>query len=168
MAPPTEKPLTAMTVLELTRLVGAQDDRWANLLTYAQSTHNPAAPGGIAFFKKTWRPAFGSYYENVVARYDPAAKAPRHIINWLLDLMTSKIYPAARQVGFTERSFLFPDIVLETEQPTNSAVATLGAEASARDGKVNVGTTIAFAALALGAVGLAVYARDVRKLARAA
>jgi len=129
MAQPS-KPLSKMTILELTRLVLAQDDRWAKMLTYNQSTKNPAAPSGIAFFKKTWRPALTTYFEGVAARYDSAAKAPAAIITWWLDAMSTVIYPAARKVGFSDNTFLFPDITLEQSgQPaTPPTVATLGAE----------------------------------------
>lgn len=107
------RPLTKMTILELTRLVSAQDDRWADILTYAQSTRHPLAQQGIDFFTRTWRPLFGDYFENVVARYDPRARAPHGIVVALLDKMSEVVYPAARRVGLTDRSFVFPDITIE-------------------------------------------------------
>jgi hypothetical protein len=107
------EPLTKMTVLELTRLISAQDDRWARILTYAQSTKHPLAPQGIAFFKRTWRPAMGEYYETVAARYDAAAKAPAIVVKYVLDKMADVVYPAARRVGLSDASFLIPDITIE-------------------------------------------------------
>lgn len=150
-----------MTILELTQLLSKQDDRWGDILTRAQSTKNPAAKAGIDFFQKTWRPFMGSYYESVVPRYDGAAEAPAGVVRWVLDTMADVVYPAARRVGFSERSFVVPDITIE--QPSAPAVA--GAEAP-RD--VGVGTKIAFAALALAGVGAAIYVRDLRRIARAA
>lgn len=123
------QPLSKMTVLELTRLVLAQDDRWTKILTYNQSTRNPAAPAGMAFFKKTWRPALTTYFEGVASRYDSAAKAPVSIVTWWLDAMSTVIYPAARKVGFADNTFLFPDITIEQGHPAPPpTVATLGAE----------------------------------------
>lgn len=166
MATPPE-PLSTMTILELTRLVSAQDDRWGRILTYAQSTRNPAAPAGIAFFKKTWRQAMTIYFENVAARYDSAAKAPARIVNWWLGAMSDVVYPAARKVGLPDSSFMFPDITIEPSRPPSPpTVATLGAEAPDRGESAGVGTKIAFAALALGGIGLAIYAHDVHKLER--
>jgi hypothetical protein len=116
-----------MTVLELTRLITAQDDRWADLLTYAQSTKNPAAPAGIAFFKNTWRRVLTSYFENVVARYDHAGKAPARIVNWVLDTMSNVIYPAARKIGFPDTTFVIPDITIDRPEPASPPmVATRG------------------------------------------
>lgn len=118
MAPSTtSEPLSKMKVIELTRLVSDQDDRWGRILTYAQSTKNPAAPAGIAFFKRTWRPAMSSYYENVAARYDSAAKAPERLVRWWLDALSEVVYPAARRVGLTDSSFVLPDIQIEQQQP---------------------------------------------------
>ena len=99
-----------MTVLELTRLMSAQDDRWAAILRYAQST--PLAQQGIAFFKRTWRPVL-DYFENVVGRYDSEAKAPQRVVRVVLDKMSDVVYPAARQAGFLDQSFLIPDITIE-------------------------------------------------------
>ena len=105
--------LSKMTVLELTRLVSAQDDRWAQMLTYAQSTRHPLAQQGIAFFKRTWRPVMGDYFQSVVARYDSAAKAPLGVVRTVLDKMAEVVYPAARRVGLSDASFLIPDITIE-------------------------------------------------------
>ena len=126
MASDPREPLSKMTILELTQLVGKQDDRWGNILTYAQSTHNPAAPAGIAFFKKTWRPAMTSYYENVAGRYASDAKAPVRIVRWWLDAMSDVIYPAARKVGLSDQSFLFPDITIEKGRPASPAPHVAG------------------------------------------
>jgi hypothetical protein len=109
------EPLSAMTVIELTRLFSAQDDRWASILTYAQSTKHPLAQQGLAFFKRTWRPVLGDYFENVVSRYDSAAKAPQRVVRAVLDKMSDVVYPAARQAGFLDRSFLVPDITIEKQ-----------------------------------------------------
>jgi len=111
MAQPTE-PMSKMTVLELTRLISAQDSRWGDILTYAQSTKNPAAPAGIAFFKKTWRPVLTIYFESVVARYDSAAKAPAGVVRWVLNTMSEHVFPAARRAGLFEWSFMIPDITI--------------------------------------------------------
>jgi hypothetical protein len=151
-----------MTILELTRLLSKQDDRWGDILTRAQSTKNPAAKAGVAFFQQTWRPFMGSYYESVVPRYDGAAEAPAGVVRWVLDTMADVVYPAARKVGFSDRSFVIPDIAIETPSPP----AVAGAEPP-RD-EVGVGTKIAFAALALAGVGAAIYVRDLRRIARAA
>jgi hypothetical protein len=150
-----------MTILELTRLLSKQDDRWGAILTRAQSTKNPAASAGIAFFQKTWRPFLGTYYENVVARYDAAAEAPASVVRWVLDTMADVVFPAAREVGFSARSFVVPDITIESTR----VPAVAGAEAPRGD-EVGVGTKIAFAALALAGVGAAIYVRDLRRIAR--
>lgn len=114
MAPITTcEPLSKMKVIELTRLVNDQDDRWGRILTIAQSTKNPAAPAGVAFFKRTWRPAMTSYYENVAGRYDSAARAPERIVRWWLDAMSEVLYPAARRIGLPDSSFVFPDIQID-------------------------------------------------------
>jgi hypothetical protein len=105
--------LSKMTILELTRLMSAQDDRWAKILTYAQSTRHPLAQQGLAFFKRTWRPMMGDYFERVAARYDSAAKAPFSVVRAVLDKMSDVVYPAARQAGFSDPSFLIPDITIE-------------------------------------------------------
>jgi hypothetical protein len=107
------EPLSKMTVLELTRLFSAQDDRWARILTYAQSTRHPRAREGVAFFKNTWRRVMGDYFQDVAARYDSRAKAPNSVVRVVLDKMADVVYPAARQVGLPEESFLFPDITIE-------------------------------------------------------
>jgi len=109
------EPLSKMTVLELTRLMSAQDDRWTQILTYAQSTRHPLAQQGIAFFKNTWRPVMGNYFESVAAQYDSAAKAPLGVVRVVLDKMSDVVYPAARQAGFSDASFLFPDITIEKQ-----------------------------------------------------
>lgn len=114
------EPLSAMTILELTRLWSAQDDRWADILTYAQNTRHPLAQRGSAFFKQTWRPAMGDYYQDVAARYDSAAKAPLRVVREVLDKMADVIYPTARAVGFSDRSFVFPDITIERARPATS------------------------------------------------
>lgn len=158
---------TDMTILELTRLMSAQDDRWGRILTRAQSAKNPAARPGVDFFQKTWRPFMGSYFESVAARYDSAAEAPARVVRWVLDTMAGVIFPAARAVGFSERSFVIPDITIESTEAQRPTIATSGAEAP-RDAEVGVGTKIAFAALALAGVGAAVYVRDLRRIARAA
>ena len=105
--------LTKMTILELTRLISAQDDRWAAILTYARSTKHPLAQQGIAFFKHTWRRFMSEYYENVAGRYDSAAKAPVTVVKYVLDKMADVVYPAARAVGLGDTSFLIPDITIE-------------------------------------------------------
>ncbi len=107
------EPLSKMTVLELTRLISAQDSRWGDILTYAQSTHHPRAQQGITFFKRTWRPVMGDYFENVVNRYDSTAKAPNSVVRTVLDKMANVVYPAARSAGFSEQSFLIPDITID-------------------------------------------------------
>jgi hypothetical protein len=117
MASEPREPMSKMTILELTRLITAQDSRWADILTYAQSTKHPLAQQGIAFFKRTWRPVMTEYFENVAARYDSAAKAPMRIVRAVLDKMSDVIYPAARKIGFSDHSFLFPDITIEKGQP---------------------------------------------------
>lgn len=151
-----------MTILELTQLLSKQDDRWAAILTRAQSTRNPAAKPGLAFFQNTWRPFMGTYYQDVVPRHAADAETPAGVVRWVLDTMADVVYPAARKVGFSERSFVIPDIAIETPSPP----AVAGAEAP-RD-EVGVGTKIAFAALALAGVGAAIYVRDLRRIARAA
>ena len=118
---------TPMTVLELTQHVIAQDTRWADILTHARSTHHPLAVGGLTFFERTWRPALGSYIESVASRYAPSARAPAEAVNWWLDLLAARIYPAARAVGFADRTFLFPEITIQ-QGGHPSTVA--GAEAS--------------------------------------
>ena len=105
--------LSKMTILELTQLWSKQDDRWARILTYAQSTRHPGAAAGIAFFKNTWRRAMGDYYERVAARYAAAAKVPMSVIRDVLDQVAEVIYPAARAVGLSDSSFVFPDITIE-------------------------------------------------------
>jgi hypothetical protein len=110
------EPLSPMTILELTQLVSAQDDRWLQILTHAQSTHHPLAQQGIAFFKNTWRRAMGDYYQNIVNRFDAAAKAPMHVLKDVLDKMADVIYPAARAAGLSDDSFVFPDIMIERRQ----------------------------------------------------
>jgi len=107
------QPLSPMTVLELTQLVSAQDDRWLKILTYAQSTRHPLAQQGIGFFKNTWRRWMGDYYQRVVPIYAAAAKAPPEVVNYVLDAMANAVYPAARAVGLTDDSFVFPDITVE-------------------------------------------------------
>jgi len=109
------EPLSAMTVIELTRLFSAQDDRWARILEYARSTRHPLAKQGVAFFKRTWRPVLGDYYENVVSRYAPTTKAPNSVIRVVLDKMADVVYPAARQAGFLDTSFVLPDITIEKQ-----------------------------------------------------
>lgn len=151
---------TTMTILELTQLLSGQDDRWAAILTRAQGTKNPATKAGIDFFRKTWRLFMGSYYENVAARYDSAAEAPPRIVRWVLDTMADVIFPAARRAGFSEQSFVIPDITIEP--PGDPMIA--GSVASRGD-EVGVGTKIAFAALAFAGVGLAVYIRDLNRIA---
>lgn len=170
MEHPTE-PMSKMTVLELTRLVSAQDDRWAQILTYAQSTRNPAAPAGIAFFKKTWRPAMTTYFENVAAQYDSAAKAPARIVNWWLDALSNAIYPAARKVGLSDNSFVFPDITIDkpgqpAEPPmvaTRGQIDRIGIEP---DGGPDIGTRIAYAGVGIIFVGMAAYASGAHQLYR--
>lgn len=115
--------LSTMTVLELTRLFSAQDDRWAQILTYAQSTLHPLAQQGVAFFKRTWRPVMGDYYQDVVARYDARAKAPYSVVRVVLDKMSDVVYPAARAAGLTDASFLFPDITIEKSGGDSPVVA---------------------------------------------
>jgi len=110
-----------MTILELTQLMSEQDDRWLRILTYAQSTRHPRAQQGIAFFKDTWRRAFGDYYQNVVPRYDAKALAPQAVVNYVLDSMADVIYPAARAAGLPDESFVFPDITIERQQPPRIA-----------------------------------------------
>ncbi len=109
-----------MTVLELTRLWIAQDDRWSEILTHAQNTRHPLAQQGVAFFMETWRPMYGNYFETVVARYDSAAKAPMRVVRGVLDKMSDVIYPAARRAGFSDRSFVFPDIAVEKGGPATT------------------------------------------------
>ena len=109
------------TILELNRLVLAQDARWADILTYAQSTRNPAAPAGIAFFRRTWQPVLDDYFQNVAPRYAPEAPVPSGVMNSLLNKMTNVIYPAARRVGLSDRSFLFPDITIDPTSPSTVA-----------------------------------------------
>lgn len=149
-----------MTTLELTRLLSAQDDRWAAILTRARDAKNPTAAAGITFFQKTWRPFMGSYFEHVAARYDAAADVPQRLVRWVLDTMANVIFPAARAVGFSERSFVIPDITIESP----SAPTVAGAEAPRRD-DVGIGTRIAFAALAFAGVASAIYVRDLRRIA---
>lgn len=165
--PTTSEPLSKMTVLELTRLVSAQDDRWARILTYAQSTRNPAAPAGIAFFKKTWRPAMTVYFESVVSRYDSAARAPSRVVTWWLDALSNTIYPAARKIGLSDDSFVLPDITIDrpekpAEPPMVATRGYVGAEAPAPE----IGTRIAFAGVGIIFVGMAAYAASARKLSR--
>lgn len=161
------EPLSAMTVLELTRLLLAQDSRWADIVTHAQNTRNPAAPAGIAFFKRTWRPVISDYFLNVVPRYDSVAKAPARVVTDVLDKMSDVIYPAARKVGFSDTSFVLPDITIERADQARPAVAgaRVGIEADSRGKDAGIGTKIAFAGFALVGLGLAYYVRDVRKLA---
>jgi len=104
---------TAMTVLELTRLLNAQDDRWAGILTYAQSTRDPGAPAAVGFFRRTWRPLLGDYLERVAGRFQPETRVPAAILSALLDKMSEEIYPAARRVGLRDDTFLVPDIAIE-------------------------------------------------------
>lgn len=151
-----------MTILELTRLLSRQDDRWGAILTRAQSTKNPAATAGISFFQETWRPFLGRYYEGVVARSDAAAEAPASVVRWVLDSMADVVYPAARKVGFSERSFVVPDIAIE-----NPSAPAVSGGPPPRD-EVGVGTKIAYAALAIAGVGAVAYVSDLRRIARAA
>ena len=109
--------LSQMTIIELTRLVNRQDDQWLRIVTYAQSTRHPLAQQAISFFNNTWRRVMGDYYQNVAGRYDAAAKAPPTVVNYVLDTMADVIYPAARAVGLTDNSFVFPDIKLEGRSP---------------------------------------------------
>jgi hypothetical protein len=174
MAQPTSEPLSKMTVLELTRLVSAQDDRWARILTYAQSTRNPAAPAGIAFFKKTWRPAMTVYFESVVSQYDSAARAPERIVKWWLDAMSDTIYPAARKVGLPDSSFVFPDIVIEQSghpatpagPPMVATRGTVGAEAPPADRGDDVGQKVALGGVGIIFLGMGIYALNARQLAK--
>lgn len=108
--------VSPMTILELTQLVNAQDDRWLKILTYAQSTRHALAPQGISFFKNTWRRAMSDYYQNIVPRYDAAAAAPPQVVKGILDMMSEVIYPAARAAGLTDDSFVFPDITIDGRQ----------------------------------------------------
>jgi hypothetical protein len=114
---------STMTILELNRLVLAQDARWADILTYAQSTRNPAAPAGVTFFRRTWQPVLDDYFQNVAGRYAPEAPVPSGVMNGLLSRMSNVVYPAARQVGLSDRSFLFPDITLDPTSPSTVAGA---------------------------------------------
>lgn len=154
------EPSSAMTVLELTKLMSAQDDRWARILMYAQSTRNPAAPTGIAFFKKTWRAFMGNYYESVVGEYDSAAKVPARVVNWVLDAMADVIYPAARRIGLPDASFVMPDITIERGQPTTVA----GTETAETD---NVGGKIALVGVGIIFVGMATFAKRTHDLSKA-
>jgi hypothetical protein len=148
-----------MTILELTQLVNAQDDRWARILTYNQSTRNPAAHVGIAFFKRTWRPALTTYYEGVAGRYEPSLKVPAAIASWWLDALSSVIYPAARKVGFSDNTFLFPDIAIEQSgrpaapPPAPPNVATLGAEPPRGQSPTTTGTVSGWSLLVPMIVG---------------
>lgn len=109
-----------MTITELTRLVNTQDEQWLRIVTYAQSTRHPLAPQAISFFNTTWRRAMDDYYQNVVPRYDAGAKASPAVVKYVLDTMADVIYPAARAVGLTDNSFVFPDITLERSSPVVS------------------------------------------------
>jgi hypothetical protein len=109
---PSNRPLTTMTILELTQLMTAQDDRWGQLITYAQSTQNPAAHTAMDFFKHTWRSMLTLYFENVASKYAPTAQVTNDLASWLVQAMSDTIYPAARRVGFTDKSFLLPDLNL--------------------------------------------------------
>ena len=115
--------LSAMTILEMTRLWSAQNDRWGSILTYAQSTRHPSAAVGLAFFKGPWRRAMSDYFQNVAGRYDAQAKAPMRVVRSVLDKMAYEIYPAARRAGLPDESFLFPDITTERGRP---AIAVAG------------------------------------------
>lgn len=182
MAQPTEP--TSMTILELTRLLSAQDDRWASILTYAQSTHNPAAPAGIAFFKRTWRPVMSDYYLNIVSQYDSAAKAPSHVVRWVLDKMSNVVYPAARKIGLPETSFVIPDITIDKSAPPTTVAGDLwvryapwqylypqkfhraiGADPKT-DARGGVGDKIAFAGIGIIFLGIGVYALNAHQLAK--
>src|SRR5262249_10890077 len=122
---------------------------------------NPAAAPGLSFFQTTWRPFLARYYEGVVTRRDAAAEAPASVVRWVLDAMADVVYPAARRVGFSDRSFVIPDITIEAAP----VLTTSGANAPGDE--VGVGTKIAFGALVLAGVGAAVYVRDLRRIARA-
>ena len=111
------EPLSPMTILELTRLVNNQDEQWLRIVTYAQSTRHPLAQRAISFFNNTWRRVMGDYYQNVAARYDATAKAPPAVINYVLDTMADVIYPAARNAGLSDNSFVLPDIALQRPSP---------------------------------------------------
>ncbi|HSX23362.1 MAG TPA: hypothetical protein VLE97_11365 [Gaiellaceae bacterium] len=168
MAAPTE-PLSNMTILELTRLLSAQDDRWGDILTYAQSTHHPLAPAGIAFFKRTWRPFMGGYFEHVAARYDSAGKAPSRVVNWVLDTMSNYVFPAARKAGFSDNSFVIPDITIDKPAPAEPPmVATRGQHigAEAPDRENDVGQKIALGGVGIIFLGMGIYAYNVRRLAK--
>jgi hypothetical protein len=126
-----------MTVLELTRLLNAQDDRWAGILTYAQSTRDPGAPAALGFFRRTWRPLLGDYLERVAGRIAPEDRVPAAIMSALLDKMSEEIYPAARRVGLRDDTFLVPDIAIEhpIERPIErSRGGAVGAEVPAAPG----------------------------------
>ena len=109
-----------MTVLELTRLVSRQDDRWASILTHAQGTRHPGAKAGIAFFHRTWRPVMNDYFQTVAGRYGAQAKVPMQEIRGLLDKMADVVYPAARAIGLPDNSFVLPDITIERGQSATS------------------------------------------------
>jgi hypothetical protein len=154
------EPTSAMTVLEMTRLLSAQDDRWAGILTYAQSTHNPAAPAGIAFFKKIWRPVMSDYYLNIVSQYDAAVMAPNHVVRWVLDKMADVVYPEARKIGLPETSFVIPDITIEKSLPT-----TIAGDPKT-DERGGIGDKIAFAGVGIIFLGIGTYALNAHQLAK--
>lgn len=157
--------LPSLTILELTRLISAQDDRWARSLSLSQSARNPAAPAGIVFFKKTWRPLLDRYFSDVAARYAPAAKVPAHVITWIVGEISDVIYPAARRVGFSEQSLLLPELSLEQRghPATVSGAAPPGPETRA-----SKASRIAFAAFLVSSLGISYHVHNVHRLHRAA
>lgn len=99
---------SSVTVAELTRMMLDQSTRWVNIVTRAVASKHPAAASLSGFLKRTWDPALISYMESM-GSIDPTSTVSRAGFGEVLGLVRGQLYPAARQAGFPESSFLFPD-----------------------------------------------------------
>lgn len=98
----------AYTKSQLSKMFYKQDKRWADIVTSAIRKKHPLARNVKAFLNNEWSRTFNHWQE--MSKRTPITN---EAVNELLYFFHNSLYPAAREAGFPDSSFIFPDIELE-------------------------------------------------------
>lgn len=96
------------TKAQLDRMFYQQDRKWADMVTKAIRQKHRLAKRAKAFLDNEWSRTVNHW--QAISRSVPVTA---DAIDELLGFFHHSLYPAARDVGFTDSSFVFPDIGLE-------------------------------------------------------
>lgn len=122
-------PVASSRKAAINKMFYDQDRRWANLVNKAILSKHPIARRARAFLDREWSRTF-NHWLDIATKL--RGDVPDAALDELLGFFHNSLYPAARNAGFPDSSFVFPDIELEGAEsrypvPDFSRVAVKGA-----------------------------------------